>query len=69
MAHGGFHGQVGQGGGGSDETIPECPVCHAYGGGGHGGFCPNQGYDPARWTTQPPAGFMAAPPHERKPAR
>lgn len=30
---------IGQGGGGSDDTVPECPVCGAYGGGGHGGNC------------------------------
>lgn len=67
MAHGGLHGQVGQGGTGPDGDIPECPVCHAYGGGGHGGFCPNMNEpDPARWTTLPPAGFTAAPPHLRE---
>ena len=65
MPHGGLHGQVGQGGSGPDESLPECPVCHCYGGGGHGGFCPNDGYDPSRLVSQPPAGFLAAPPHER----
>jgi hypothetical protein len=33
---------VGQGGGGSDQSIPECPGCGAYGGGGHGGGCPER---------------------------
>lgn len=34
--------RVGQGGGGSDQSIPECPGCGAYGGGGHGGGCPER---------------------------
>jgi hypothetical protein len=32
---------IGGGGTGRDETIPECAYCHAKGGGGHGGFCPD----------------------------
>lgn len=28
---------------------PQCPVCGAYGGGGHGGFCPNAALQPAGW--------------------
>jgi hypothetical protein len=35
---------IGTGGGGPDESIPPCKYCGAYGGGGHGGFCPNGGY-------------------------
>lgn len=67
MARRGFYGQVGQGGAGTDAAIPECPVCHAYGGGGHGGFCPNMHEpDPARWVSLPPQGLTAAPPHEEK---
>lgn len=32
---------IGGGGAGSDPSVPECGYCHAFGGGGHGGFCPN----------------------------
>lgn len=28
---------------------PQCPVCGAYGGGGHGGWCPNAALQPADW--------------------
>jgi hypothetical protein len=45
--------RIGRGGGGSDESIPECPVCGAYGGGGHGGLCPNAGKSPEEWVTNP----------------
>lgn len=34
---------IGQGGAGHDPNIPECEYCGAYGGGGHGGNCPNIG--------------------------
>jgi hypothetical protein len=34
--------QLGQGGQGPN-PVPECKYCGAYGGGGHGGFCPNGG--------------------------
>jgi hypothetical protein len=29
-------------GGGGNQDIPPCPYCGAFGGGGHGGFCPEQ---------------------------
>lgn len=33
---------IGGGGGGTQEsTSPHCAYCGAYGGGGHGGLCPN----------------------------
>lgn len=32
--------RIGAGGRGPNVTIPACPYCGAYGGGGHGGFCP-----------------------------
>jgi len=32
---------IGGGGGGTDPAVKLCPYCGAYGGGGHGGFCPN----------------------------
>jgi len=32
--------EMGRGGRGPYPGIPECPYCGAYGGGGHGGFCP-----------------------------
>lgn len=31
---------IGGGGGGFNAGIRQCPWCGAYGGGGHGGFCP-----------------------------
>lgn len=40
---------VGSGGGGNNASIPRCPVCSAFGGGGHGGGCPNSGLPPAQW--------------------
>ena len=43
---------LGHGGKGSDDSIPECPYCGCYGGGGHGGFCPNTGTDPAHWVAR-----------------
>lgn len=44
--------QVGRGGRGHDENIPQCPVCGGYGGGGHGGGCVNDGTDPAKWAVK-----------------
>jgi hypothetical protein len=61
--------QVGQGGTGSDPGIPECRVCGSYGGGGHGGFCPNMGKPPEQWVTEPPPGFLRAPRHRSAPGR
>lgn len=54
--------QIGHGGDGSDPAIPECPVCYARGGGGHGGFCPNMSdtlepLPPDQWVTEPPPGL------------
>jgi hypothetical protein len=43
---------VGGGGIGTDPSIPECPICHAKGGGGHGGGCRNAGRPPAEWVEQ-----------------
>lgn len=40
---------IGRGGMGNDPCIPECPMCHAIGGGGHGGGCPNRGRLPYQW--------------------
>jgi hypothetical protein len=37
--------EIGRGGGGLSDDVPECRYCGAYGGGGHGGFCPG-GYAP-----------------------
>jgi hypothetical protein len=51
------YGHIGLGGTGDHSAIPECPVCYAYGGGGHGGGCPNAGKDLADWVTEPPAGW------------
>ena len=51
------HGQIGRGGTGSLPGIPDCPVCFAQGGGGHGGGCPNAGQDPGDWVTGPPDGW------------
>jgi hypothetical protein len=45
--------QIGRGGRGYDEDIPQCPVCGCYGGGGHGGGCVNKGHDPKQWTVKP----------------
>jgi hypothetical protein len=50
--------QIGTGGNGSNRQIPECPVCWARGGGGHGGFCPNAGKPPLQWVTEPPADYV-----------
>lgn len=44
--------RIGRGGGGSDSNIPECPLCHAYGGGGHGGGCPNSDRPVEQWTSE-----------------
>lgn len=46
---------MGLGGTGTDARIPECPCCYAYGGGGHGGLCPNAGKRPSQWVADPPA--------------
>lgn len=43
---------IGHGGRGSDAGIPECPVCGAFGGGGHGGFCPNMSTNPEEWVVR-----------------
>lgn len=43
--------RIGRGGGGPDPSIPECPVCGAHGGGGHGGLCPNMGKPPEEWSS------------------
>jgi hypothetical protein len=48
---------IGRGGAGPDPDIPECPVCYARGGGGHGGFCPNRDLAPGYWVTEPPPGM------------
>lgn len=48
---------IGQGGGGPDQSAPECPVCYAYGGGGHGGYCPNASRPLDQWVTDPPPGW------------
>jgi hypothetical protein len=32
--------EIGRGGGGPYDGLPECRYCGAYGGGGHGGLCP-----------------------------
>jgi hypothetical protein len=58
------HHQVGLGGA-PDLTTPECPVCWAWGGGGHGGFCPNAGKPPAQWVNGPPPGYSRPPRPER----
>jgi hypothetical protein len=50
--------QIGQGGLGDNLDIPECPVCWACGGGGHGGFCPNGGKQFVQWVREPPPGFV-----------
>jgi len=51
------HGQIGRGGTGSLHGVPECLVCFAEGGGGHGSGCPNAGKDPEDWVTGPPDGW------------
>lgn len=51
--------QIGTGGDGANRQFPECPVCYARGGGGHGGFCPNAGgKSPDQWAMTPPAGYL-----------
>jgi hypothetical protein len=50
---------LGLGGRGPDPGIPECPLCYAYGGGGHGGFCPNAGKPPEQWVTELPLHLLA----------
>lgn len=56
---------VGRGGYGTDPAIPMCPVCKAVGGGGHGGFCPNDGIDPKTWVVKP-EGYRSEGPVYRK---
>lgn len=34
---------IGGGGGGVNYDVPPCRICGAFGGGGHGGLCPNGG--------------------------
>lgn len=46
---------IGKGGTGPDPTVPECPICYASGGGGHGGFCPNAKLNEGSWLAEPPA--------------
>jgi hypothetical protein len=41
--------RVGPGGSGPDPSVVVCPVCRAYGGGGHGGGCPNSGRAITDW--------------------
>lgn len=54
--------QIGLGGRGYDRSIPECPVCWAFGGGGHGGYCPNGGGRPrSQWVSDPPDGISRPP--------
>jgi hypothetical protein len=50
-------GVIGPGGTGSLHGIPDCMICLAQGGGGHGQNCPNAGKDPADWVTEPPPGM------------
>jgi hypothetical protein len=50
-------GLIGPGAAGSLHDIPDCLVCYAQGGGGHGQNCPNAGTDPADWVTEPPHGM------------
>jgi hypothetical protein len=41
-----FEVTIGKGGNGRDDLLfdfPPCRYCGAWGGGGHGGFCPNGG--------------------------
>ena len=49
-------GVVGRGADGNLD-VPECPLCYAQGGGGHGSNCPNAGLDPADWATELPDGW------------
>jgi hypothetical protein len=50
--------QIGLGGNGADRGYPECRICYARGGGGHGGFCPNSGMVHGLWVTRPPTGYL-----------
>jgi len=50
---------IGQGATGNLDEYPECPLCLAHGGGGHGSNCPNAGKDPADWLSLPPDGWTA----------
>jgi hypothetical protein len=59
IAEGEMHKMIiGDGGSGpASNRVPECPLCHCSGGGGHGGLCPNMGKSPAGWTSEMPAGY------------
>jgi len=46
------------GGGQGHGSAPECQVCWARGGGGHGGGCPNADKPPEQWTDEPPPGWV-----------
>lgn len=59
--------QLGLGGTGWDPAVPECPLCYAYGGGGHGGLCPNARRPPADWVTVLPAGYTGPAPRSSRP--
>jgi hypothetical protein len=48
---------IGTGGLGTDESVPECPVCWALLGGDHGGYCPNARKALQDWETEAPPGF------------
>jgi len=50
-------GIIGQGATGDHADIPECPLCRAHGGGGHGSNCLNTGKDPADWISELPDGW------------
>lgn len=45
------HVTVGRGGKGNQPGFPECPICEAEGGGGHGGGCPNAGKPVSQWVS------------------
>ena len=53
--------EIGLGGNGLDPDIPECPLCYARGGGGHGGFCPNATRVPMNWVDEIPVSFRKPP--------
>ncbi len=52
---------IGRGGTGTEQDVPECPVCFALLGGDHGGYCPNARKTPDDWTDEVPAGFEKPP--------
>lgn len=51
---------VGAGGTGPDPSFPVCPVCQCYGGGGHGGGCPNIGQAVQFWQAEKLPGYSGA---------